>query len=139
MNSLRIRPMRPDEAVNGATAEGWNPGLADDACFAAADPEGFFIGELKGALAAIVSCVITVRVSRSSISYTVRRAADQPGPDWMTAQQVIEQVLKSGYTQVTKLEADDGRWEGEGIKNGQKMDFHADPKTGVITSEELDD
>jgi GNAT superfamily N-acetyltransferase len=52
--------MRPDEisiAVNGATAEGWNPGLADDACFAAADPEGFFIGELKGALAATVSCV----------------------------------------------------------------------------------
>ena len=65
--------------------------------------------------------------------------ADQPGPDWMPAQQVIEQVLKSGYTQVTKLEADDGRWEGEGIKNGQKMDFHADPKTGAIISEELDD
>ena len=65
--------------------------------------------------------------------------ADQPGPDWMPAEQVIEQVLKSGYTQVTKLEADDSRWEGEGIKNGQKMDFHADPKTGVITSEELDD
>ena len=65
--------------------------------------------------------------------------ADQPGPDWMPAQQVIEQVLKLGYAQVTKLEADDGRWEGEGIKNGQKMDFHADPKTGIIISEELDD
>jgi len=56
----------------------------------------------------------------------------------MPAQQVIEQVLKSGYMQVTQLEADEGRWEGEGIKNGQKMDFHADPKTGVITSEKLD-
>jgi hypothetical protein len=47
MNGLRIRPMRPDEisiAVNWAAAEGWNPGLVDDACFAAADPEGFFIG-----------------------------------------------------------------------------------------------
>jgi len=44
--------------------------------------------------------------------------------------------LKSGYTQVTELEADDGRWEGEGIKNGQKMDFHADPN--VITFEKLD-
>ena len=64
--------------------------------------------------------------------------ADQPGPDWMPAQQVIEKVLKSGYTQVTQPEADDGRWEGEGIKNGQKMDFHADPKTGVITFEKLD-
>jgi hypothetical protein len=52
--------MRPDEisiAVEWAAAEGWNPGLADGACFAAADPEGFFIGELDGAPAATVSCV----------------------------------------------------------------------------------
>src|SRR5258705_3209475 len=60
MNELSIRPMRPDEislAVNWAAAEGWNPGFADAACFAAADPEGFFIGELDGAPAATVSCV----------------------------------------------------------------------------------
>ena len=60
MNGLRIRPMRPDEisiAVNWAAAEGWNPGFADDACFAAPDPEGFFIGELEGAPAATISCV----------------------------------------------------------------------------------
>jgi GNAT superfamily N-acetyltransferase len=52
--------MRPDEisiAVNWAAAEGWNPGLADDACFAVVDPEGFFIGELDGAPAATVSCI----------------------------------------------------------------------------------
>ncbi|MBO4226976.1 GNAT family N-acetyltransferase [Bradyrhizobium neotropicale] len=52
--------MRPDEisiAVNWAAAEGWNPGLADAACFAAVDPEGFFIGELDGAPIATISCV----------------------------------------------------------------------------------
>jgi hypothetical protein len=83
----------------------------------------------------LASVVFAVALSAGSPNLA---RADQPGPDWMPAQQVIELVLKSGYTQVTKLEADDGRWEGEGIKNGQKMDFHADPKTGVITSEELD-
>ena len=60
MDGLRIRPMRPDEisiAVNWAAAEGWNPGLGDDGCFAAADPQCFFIGELEGAPAATVSCV----------------------------------------------------------------------------------
>src|SRR5258708_16911866 len=60
MNGLRMRPMRPEEisiAVNWAAAEGWNPGHVDDACFAAADPEGFFIGELDGAPATTVSCV----------------------------------------------------------------------------------
>jgi peptidase YpeB-like protein len=65
--------------------------------------------------------------------------AENPGPDWMPAEKVIEKVLQAGYSQVTKIEADDGRWEGEGIKNGKKMDFHADPKTGVITSEKPDD
>jgi GNAT superfamily N-acetyltransferase len=52
--------MRSEEvslAVNWAAAEGWNPGLVDDVCFAAADPEGFFVGELDGAPAATVSCV----------------------------------------------------------------------------------
>jgi hypothetical protein len=60
MTNLRIRTMRPEEiqlAVDWAAAEGWNPGHADAACFAAADPEGFLIGELDGAPAATVSCV----------------------------------------------------------------------------------
>ena len=60
MDGLRIRPMRPDEisiAVDWAAAEGWNPGFADDACFASVDPEGFLIGELEGAPAATISCV----------------------------------------------------------------------------------
>jgi hypothetical protein len=60
MNGLHIRQMRPDEisiALNWAATEGWNPGFADGACFAAADPEGFLIGELDGAPAATVSCV----------------------------------------------------------------------------------
>jgi GNAT superfamily N-acetyltransferase len=51
--------MRPDEisiAANWAEAEGWNPGLADAACFAVVDPEGFFIGELDGTPVATISC-----------------------------------------------------------------------------------
>jgi GNAT superfamily N-acetyltransferase len=60
MNTFTIRPMRPDEislAVDWAAAEGWNPGVSDDTCFAAVDPEGFFIGEIDGAPVATVSCV----------------------------------------------------------------------------------
>ena len=60
MNDLRIRSMRPDEisiAVDWAAAEGWNPGLADAACFSTVDPGGFLIGELDGAPAATISCV----------------------------------------------------------------------------------
>jgi ribosomal protein S18 acetylase RimI-like enzyme len=60
MADLNVRAMRPDEiaiAVDWAAAEGWNPGLVDAACFATVDADGFFIGELDGAPAAMVSCV----------------------------------------------------------------------------------
>ena len=80
--------------------------------------------------------VFAAALSASSLNLA---KADQPGPDWMPAEQVKQKVLQSGYTEVTKLEADDDEWEGEGIKNGQKMEFNADPKTGVITSEKIDD
>jgi GNAT superfamily N-acetyltransferase len=44
-------------AGDWAAAEGWNPGLDDPACFATADPEGFYIGELDGAAASTISVV----------------------------------------------------------------------------------
>lgn len=47
-----------DLALDWAAAEGWNPGLADAACFFAADPEGFLIAEDAGQP---VGCVSAVR------------------------------------------------------------------------------
>jgi len=52
--------MRPEEiaiALDWAVAEGWNPGLADAACFASVDRDGFLIGELDGTAAATISCL----------------------------------------------------------------------------------
>jgi hypothetical protein len=93
---------------------------------------------MKRNASARTALMATVLASSLAIGSVKLVKADQPAADWMPAQQVIETVLKSGYTQVTKLEADDGRWEGEGIKNGQKMEFHADPKTGAVTFEKPD-
>lgn len=56
MSDLQIRNLRPDEisiAIDWAAAEG----LADAACFAISDPQGFFVGEIDGAPVATVSCV----------------------------------------------------------------------------------
>ena len=64
--------------------------------------------------------------------------ADQPGADWMPADQVEQKLMAAGYTSITEFEADDGHWEGEGVKHGVKMQFHADPKTGAILSEKPD-
>jgi hypothetical protein len=64
--------------------------------------------------------------------------ADRPGPDWMPAEQVILKLKAAGYSEIAKIEADDGRWEGEGMKAGRWMDFHADPHTGAILMEKPD-
>ena len=59
-DSFRVRTMLPGEvalAVDWAAAEGWNPGLTDASCFAAAAPDGFLLGEFAGAPAAILSVV----------------------------------------------------------------------------------
>lgn len=117
MDALIVRTMRPDEisiAVDWAAAEGWNPGLADDVCFASVDPKGFFIGELDGAPAATVSCVnydarfsflgfYIVRADLRGRGYGMRiwnaaiahAAARVIGLDGVTAQQ--DNYKKSGF------------------------------------------
>jgi uncharacterized membrane protein YkoI len=66
--------------------------------------------------------------------------ADQPGTDWKVTKDQAESTLKAaGYTSITKIEADDGHWEGEGTKaDGMKYEFHVDPHSGKITKDEMD-
>ncbi len=64
--------------------------------------------------------------------------ADQPGADWITAEQAKAKLMAAGYSSVTKIEADDGHWEDKGVKNGQVREFHVDPRTGAITKDEVD-
>jgi ribosomal protein S18 acetylase RimI-like enzyme len=55
-----VRTMTADEvnlAIEWAAHEGWNPGLHDAHCFRAADPDGFFIGELLGEPVGSISAV----------------------------------------------------------------------------------
>ncbi len=44
-------------AIDWAAAEGWNPGIGDAESFYAADPSGFFIGEVDGEAVATLSAV----------------------------------------------------------------------------------
>lgn len=64
--------------------------------------------------------------------------ADQPGTDWLPKAEVIKKLEAAGYSNITGLEADDGHWEGKGVKNGTIMEFHVDAHTGALTKEEVD-
>jgi len=84
----------------------------------------------------IAMVVFTAALSASSLNHA---NADQLGAELMPAELVQQMILQSGYTEVTKLTADGGEWEAEGVKNGKKMEFRADPKAGAIIEEEPDD
>ncbi|GJD32028.1 hypothetical protein PMNALOAF_3293 [Methylobacterium adhaesivum] len=61
--------------------------------------------------------------------------AENPGADWLTPAQTKQALKAAGYTDILKLEADDGHWDGEGIKDGRRMKFDADPRTGAVLGE----
>jgi len=63
--------------------------------------------------------------------------ADAPGKDWIADSKVRTMLAMRGF-QVTKLEADDGHWEGEARKANVTYEFHVDPHSGVITKMERD-
>ncbi len=55
-----IRPLTAGEmntAMDWAAAEGWNPGLHDGPAFFAADPAGFFVGEIDQTPVSLISGV----------------------------------------------------------------------------------
>lgn len=58
--------------------------------------------------------------------------ADQPGKDWMSKNDVKKQMEGQGYSAIV-MEADDGHWEGEAVKDGKIVEFHADAHTGRVT------
>ena len=63
--------------------------------------------------------------------------ADMPGKNWISSAKVKAMLSKRGY-RVTKLEADDGHWEGEARKANANYEFHVDPRSGAITKMERD-
>lgn len=82
--------------------------------------------------------IMTLALALTVAGGSTAAMADRPGSNWMPFEQVARKIKEAGYAEIWELQADDGRWEGEGWKNGQKMEFRADPRTGAITSEHPD-
>jgi hypothetical protein len=64
--------------------------------------------------------------------------ADQPGRNWLSRPALHQAIARQGY-QITKVEADDGHWEGEMTRARKLYEFHADPLSGHLTKIELKD
>ncbi|MCK9826221.1 PepSY domain-containing protein, partial [Nocardioides cavernae] len=63
--------------------------------------------------------------------------ADEPGRGWISNARVTTMLAQRGY-RVTKMEADDGHWEGETARRTAMYEFHVDPHNGKVTKLERD-
>lgn len=59
-------------------------------------------------------------------------AGQTPGSDWIPADKVIQKLMEKGYSNISKLEADDGRWEAKATLNGARQKIYLDPRSGEI-------
>ena len=76
------------------------------------------------AIALLLTCALTGFASAGRVE-----------PGWMKLAEAARKAEAAGYTALSKIEADDGRWEGEGTKNGAVLKFHMDPRSGAISDE----
>ena len=58
--------------------------------------------------------------------------ADPIGPEWMPIDQVAKKLQAAGYSMISEISADDGQWEGKGMRDGKRVKFYVDAKTGTV-------
>lgn len=63
--------------------------------------------------------------------------AEMPGRGWIASGKVKAMLAKRGY-RMTRIEADDGHWEGEAVRRQARYEFHVDPHSGRVTKLERD-
>jgi hypothetical protein len=68
---------------------------------------------------------------------TTPAMADRPGRGWISQARVTHMLAKRGY-KVTKIEADDGHWEGEARRCAGRRGIRNWPGRGAITKLERD-
>ncbi|QDT02402.1 hypothetical protein K227x_07780 [Rubripirellula lacrimiformis] len=79
------------------------------------------------AAAALIPVGITSAIGRST--------SDKP----ISMIQIVQQLETNGYGPFSELSMDDGNWEIEVYKDGQKRELHVDPRTAKVIADRMDD
>ena len=75
---------------------------------------------------------VAVAATAMALAFTSLAHAGQPGADWLRADQVIQKLMEKGYTNISSLEADEGRWEAKAMLNGARQKVYLDPRSGEV-------
>jgi uncharacterized membrane protein YkoI len=73
-----------------------------------------------------------------AISSALALAGDRPPADSKPVSSIAASLEQQGYKPISEISFDDGRWEVEAYKDGQKRELRVDPQTGKILSDRPD-
>lgn len=79
-------------------------------------------------IAAVAACVLQPAL-----------ADEKPPPGAMALSTVLTQLEQQGYTPITDVSLNNGRWEVEAYKGSEKRDLQVDPNSGEILSDKPDE
>ncbi|WP_323847176.1 PepSY domain-containing protein [Microbulbifer magnicolonia] len=65
-------------------------------------------------------------------------ADEKPPPGAMALSAVLIKLEQQGYTPITDVSLEKGRWEVEAYKGGEKRDLQVDPNSGDVLSDKPD-
>ena len=83
-----------------------------------------------------LSLVVTTVLAFAS---GVALAGDRPPEGSKPLSEIVLKLEQAGYGPFEEVEFDDGRWEIDVYRNGEKRELHVDPETGEITRDKKDD
>ncbi|MEO9102133.1 MAG: PepSY domain-containing protein [Burkholderiaceae bacterium] len=79
-------------------------------------------------------------VASTALVFTCSAAlADKPPTDIKKLSEIVIMLEKAGFDPISEIDFDDGHWEVDAYRNGEKREVHVDPKTGEITKDKKDD
>lgn len=59
-------------------------------------------------------------------------AGDRPPEGIKPLSEIVLLLEKAGYSPISEIEFDDGHWEVDAYRNGEKVEINVDPRTGEI-------
>jgi hypothetical protein len=65
-------------------------------------------------------------------------ADEKPPAGAMALSVILTQLEQKGYTPITDVSLDNGRWEVEAFKGAEKRDLEVDPNSGEVLSDKPD-
>lgn len=65
--------------------------------------------------------------------------ADKPPPDVKKLSEIVLMLEQAGFGPISEIEFDDGHWEVDTYRNGERRAGYVDPRTGEITKDKKDD